>query len=290
MHPLDEKRATRKTKLINVKSVEDTDDSAFKSDFFNRKSKSVVLLGSGSSIDERDYEDDRKETNKNDHRRTKSFDMGSLREFKRDDFIKVSKNLFEWSENLNKVKSFRLSSSMINLNIQEENRTNVKKTFRTSETQTDSCSVDEQSSELPAIRIIRPSIQGKHFSPRKIQFLRRKLSVQKESDDEKMSSTSAKFRQGKTPTGSPKQSKANMTSTAQTIKRSFLIMGAFAIAYFPLFIVFVLHLGDVISDQGLLNLEQIARCNQYLYFAFVPLIYVYTNKGLLKSLNQAPRN
>ncbi|CAG2203664.1 unnamed protein product [Mytilus edulis] len=214
-------------------------------------------------------------------------------------FVKIQ-DIGALGVDLRKFHVTRLSSSMINLKTQEFTQ---KTTYRSSQTQTDNelFSPDNQyADDLPEIRIIRPSVPSKHISPRRSQWSK-PMTVRRilEDDITELGPNTENMRQRamtmdsqyrRNALGTPTGNQATRKSTIQTIKRSVLIMVAFALAYFPVFLVTVLNLGSLISLQSLLDWYQFCKCIQYTYYAFVPIIYVYTNKGLVKTLNQAPRN
>lgn len=76
----------------------------------------------------------------------------------------------------------------------------------------------------------------------------------------------------------------NKSDVFQMIKRSTLIIMSLAIAYLPTCI--SVYLLDYISFHNGIFLLQISRSIQYLYFTIIPTVYVYTNQGLLKTLNR----
>lgn len=73
----------------------------------------------------------------------------------------------------------------------------------------------------------------------------------------------------------------------QIIKRATLIILSLAISYIPTFLSVILM--NFITTKNRPMFLQISRCIQYSYFSIIPLIYVYTNQGLLKSLNRSHR-
>ena len=276
------KEKTKEARLIQVKSIEDIADGAFKSDFIIRKkAKSEENLGLSSSTF-----GDENGAPRLGRIRTRSFDMGTVRQITHDNMIPLTdKSLVEWNDNFHRVSHFRLSSSMINLT------TNYSKTIDTkSETDNEVFTSNEQFDGVPAIRIIRPSIQAKRYSPRRCDYVRPRKKLKKENENDSVSSSNpVQARFGAMSVDSTAQIKSNSKSTINTIKRSLLIMGAFALAYCPSFLVVVMRYLNLITVQGLLDWFQIAKSIQYMYFGFVPIIYVYTNKGLLKTLNQIPK-
>lgn len=276
------KEKPKGARLIQVKSIEDVADGSFKSNFIiRRKAKSEENLGLSSSI----FGDDTGAPRQV-RIRTRSFDMRTVRQITHDNMIPLTdKSLVEWNDNFHRVSPSRLSSSMINLTTNYSKRIDTK-----SETNNEVFTSNEQFDGVPAIRIIRPSIQAKHYSPRRCDYVRpRKRLKKKNENDSVASSDPMQARFGAMSVDSTAQIKTNSKSTINTIKRSLLIMGAFALAYCPSFVVVVMRYLNLITVQGLLDWFQIAKSIQYMYFGFVPLIYVYTNKGLLKTLNQIPK-
>lgn len=266
-------------RLIQVKSIEDIDDGAFKSDFIiRRKAKSEENLGSSSSIF-----GDENGAPRPGRIRTRSFDTGTVRQITHDNMIPLTdKGLVEWNNNFHRVSPFRLSSSMINLTTNYSKRIDTR-----SETANEVFTSNEQFDCVPAIRIIRPSIQAKHYSPRRCDYVRpRKRPKKKNGNDSVASSEPVQACFSAMSVDSRTQIKTNSKSTINTVKRSLLIMGAFALAYCPSFLVVAMRYLNLITVQALLDWFQITKSIQYMYFGFVPIIYVYTNKGLLKTLNQ----
>lgn len=299
MSPIDRLKSS-KTRLIHVKSME-CDFQRIKSrKRFLQYSKSLEMRRQESCFfwDDEDQKTPVKQSLK---QRSKSFDINILRASTRDEMPVVKiQDIGALGVDLRKFHVTRLSSSMINLKTQEFTQ---KTTYSSSQTQTDNelfFPDNRYAEDLPEIRIIRPSVPSKHISPRRSQWSK-PMNVRRilEDDITELSPNTENMRQRamtmdsqyrRNALGTPTGHQATRKSTIQTIKRSVLIMVAFALAYFPVFLVTVLNLGSLISLQSLLDWYQFCKCIQYTYYAFVPIIYVYTNKGLVKTLNQAPRN
>jgi hypothetical protein len=164
--------------------------------------------------------------------------------------------------------------------------------------------INEQQNQFPIIRIIGPNVtksdqvknqkhlvydqmkgpqhyQNQHGNPQNILQNNRSPSTCTEAKDRYDS------RSGLPIPMSPSMISLrtnNKSDVFRMIKRSTLIIMSLAIAYLPTCI--SVYLLDYISFDNGLFLLQISRSIQYLYFAIIPTVYVYTNQGLLKALNR----
>jgi hypothetical protein len=218
----------------------------------------------------------------------------------------------DWSDSSLKYSS-RMSNSTFNLNSSpdllkpQKKETELVDSMNEEELiikKNESDKINEQQNQFPIIRIIGPNVtksdqvknqkhlvydqmkgpqhyQNQHGNPQNILQNNRSPSTCTEAKDRYDS------RSGLPIPMSPSMISLrtnNKSDVFRMIKRSTLIIMSLAIAYLPTCI--SVYLLDYISFDNGLFLLQISRSIQYLYFAIIPTVYVYTNQGLLKALNR----